>query len=290
MLGLAKSLHFLVQSSALLSAPERRLSLSTSAVAPDARPATAPDGPLAGRVALVTGGTRGIGRAAAHRLAAAGAEVLLTGRDAAAAEAAAAQIAEATGAAVRGIGLDQADQAAVDAVEAQIAQSPGRLDILVANAGIMPVGPIGGIPAADARAAVETNILGSFAVLQAAARLMTAQGRGSIILISSLIAARGIPGMAAYASTKGALSSLTLSAAAELGPQGVRVNAIAPGIVRTDMTAIFPDEMWTATTEQIPLRRPAVPEDIAGPVLFLAGDDSAYINGHVLAVDGGLMA
>ncbi|WP_370112620.1 SDR family NAD(P)-dependent oxidoreductase [Streptacidiphilus sp. MAP12-33] len=244
---------------------------------------------LDGRTALVTGGTRGIGRAVARRLAGAGAETVLTGRDEREAKAAAAEIAAETGGSVTGLALDQRDQEQVAAFMAALAQERPDLDIVVANAGTMGLGGVlQEIPDADVRAVVEVNVLGTFAVLQGAARIMTPRGRGSIVLLTSLAASMGVPFMAAYAATKGAIATLTLSAAQELGPQGIRVNAIAPGVIETDMTAPFPREGLDEVAQRTPLRRLGLPEDVAAAALFLAGDEACFITGHVLAVDGGL--
>ncbi|WP_037604167.1 SDR family NAD(P)-dependent oxidoreductase [Streptacidiphilus rugosus] len=246
-------------------------------------------GQLEGRTALVTGGTRGIGRAVARRLSAAGATVVLTGRDAQEAKAAAAELAAESGGAVTGLALDQGDQAQVAAFMTALAGDLPALDILVANAGTMGLGGVlQEISAADARTVVEVNLLGTFAVLQGAARIMAPRGRGSVVLLTSLAASVGVPFMAAYAATKGAIAALTLGAAQELGPQGIRVNAIAPGVIETDMIAPFPRENLEEVAARSALRRLGTPEDIAAAALFLAGDDASFVTGHVLAVDGGL--
>ncbi|MFC1415565.1 SDR family NAD(P)-dependent oxidoreductase [Streptacidiphilus cavernicola] len=245
---------------------------------------------LDGRTALVTGGTRGIGRATAQLLAEAGASVLLTGRDERAARAAAEAVTAASGVPATGLVLDLADPGSVDALLDRVAEQHPDLDILVANAGIMGTGQLGGIPAAEVRAVVEVNVLGTFAVLQGAARIMIPRGSGSIVLLTSLVAARGVPGMAAYAASKGAIAAMTLSAAEELSPQGIRVNAVAPGLVETEMLSPSPREVLDAEAARTPLGRLGTPEDIASAVLFLAGDGASFITGHILAVDGGLLA
>ncbi|SEL52687.1 SDR family NAD(P)-dependent oxidoreductase [Streptacidiphilus jiangxiensis] len=244
---------------------------------------------LDGRTALVTGGTRGIGRAVARRLAASGATVVLTGRDAQEAKNAAADVAVESGGTVTGLALDQGDPAQVEAFMTTLAVEHPALDIVIANAGTMGRGgPLQEITTADARTVVEVNLLGTFAVLQGAARIMAPRGGGSIVLLTSLAASTGVAFMAAYAATKGAIATLTLSAAQELGPQGIRVNAIAPGVIETDMTAPFPREALDDIAARAPLGRLGLPEDVAAAALFLAGDEAAYITGHVLAVDGGL--
>ncbi|WP_236652297.1 SDR family NAD(P)-dependent oxidoreductase [Streptacidiphilus neutrinimicus] len=244
---------------------------------------------LDGRTALVTGGTRGIGRAVARRLAGAGAAVVLTGRDAQEAEAVAAEVAAESGGTVTGLALDQGDQAQVAAFMAALGENGPGLDIVVANAGTMGLGGVlQEITAADARGVVEVNLLGTFAVVQGAARIMAARGAGSIVLLTSLAASAGVPFMAAYAATKGAIAALTLSAAQELGAQGIRVNAIAPGVIETDMIAPFPRESLDEVAQRTPLGRLGTAEDVAAAALFLAGDEASFITGHVLAVDGGL--
>ncbi|MFC1405637.1 MULTISPECIES: SDR family NAD(P)-dependent oxidoreductase [Streptacidiphilus] len=243
---------------------------------------------LQGRTALVTGGTRGIGRATAHRLAQAGATVLLTGRSEQHAKAAAEEVQARHGTTAIGLSLEMTDPAGIEALMARIAEEHPELDILVANAGVMGVGALGSIPAPEVRSVVEVNVLGTFAVLQGAARIMAPRGRGSIVLLTSLVAALGVPGMASYAAAKGAIAALTLSAAQELGPQGIRVNAVAPGTIETDMLAPYPRAVLDQTAARTPLGRLGTAEDVAGAVAFLAGDDASFITGHILAVDGGL--
>lgn len=244
---------------------------------------------LDGRTALVTGGTRGIGRATASRLAAAGATVLLTGRDEQAARAAAREVTAESGIPATGLALDLADADAVDAFTARIAAQHPELDIMVANAGIMGIGTIGTIPPAEARSVVEVNVLGTFALLQGAARIMIPRRTGSIILLTSVAATHGIAGMAHYAAAKGAIAAMARSAAQELGPHGVRVNALAPGMIDTDMVAPYPAEVRRETAARTPLGRLGTPDDIASAVHFLAGDGASFVTGHLLVVDGGLM-
>jgi NAD(P)-dependent dehydrogenase (short-subunit alcohol dehydrogenase family) len=245
---------------------------------------------LDGRTALVTGGTRGIGAAVARRLAAAGATVLLTGRDGAAATTVAKGLAAEYGVPALGFALDMAVPGSTDALMDRIAAEHPALDIMVANAGVMGTGFLGSIQPDDARAVVEVNVLGTFAVLQGGARIMLPRRTGSIVLMTSLIAAHGVPGMAAYAAAKGAIAAMTLSAAQELGPQGIRVNAVAPGTIETEMLDPFPREILDETAARTPLGRLGTSDDVASAVLFLSGDGASFITGHVLAVDGGLFA
>jgi 3-oxoacyl-[acyl-carrier protein] reductase len=255
------------------------------------------DNALTGRTALVTGGTRGIGRACAQAMAAAGADVILTGRDAQAAKSAAAAIAAQTGANVAGVSLDVPEDGpgaaetleAVDALVAEITAEHGDLDILVANAGILRFAPIGLIGAADLRAMLEVNVVGTLAVLQSAAVSMCRRGRGSAVLISSLVGTIGGDALTAYSATKAAIAAMALSAARDLGPQGVRVNAIAPGITTTDMISAIPSEAFEHAISHTPLRRLGTPDDVAAAAVFLASDAASFITGHVLAVDGGLV-
>ncbi len=242
-----------------------------------------------GRTALVTGGTRGIGLATARRLAAAGATVLLTGRDEQNARAAAKNVTAESGVPAVGMALDMAQPGSAEALMGRVADEYPDLDILVANAGIMATGFVGSIPAADVRQVVEVNVLGTFAVLQGAARIMLPRRTGSIVLLTSLIAAHGVPGMAAYAAAKGAIAAMTLSAAEELSPQGIRVNAVAPGTIETEMLSPYPREVLDQTIARTPLGRLGTPEDVASAILFLAGDGASFITGHILAVDGGLL-
>jgi NAD(P)-dependent dehydrogenase (short-subunit alcohol dehydrogenase family) len=251
---------------------------------------------LTGRTALITGGTRGIGRACAQAMAAAGAEVVLTGRDARAAKAAAAQIADETGIAVSGLGLDipeeataEATFAAAEALVAEVVAEHGELDILLANAGVLRFTPIGMVTAADLGGLVAVNLVGTFAMLQAATASMRRGGGGSAVLMSSLVATHGGDMLTAYSATKAAIATMALSAARDLGPDGVRVNAITPGCIYTDMVRPAPQEALDAAIARTPLRRLGTPQDVAGAAVFLASDAAAYITGHVLAVDGGML-
>lgn len=251
---------------------------------------------LTGRLALITGGTRGIGRACAQAMAAAGAEVVLTGRDEQTAKAVAEAIAAETGAAVTGMALDVPETATaeavfevVDALVAEITAEHGELGILVANAGILRFTPLGMITAADLGGLVAVNLVGTFAVLQAATASMRRNGGGSAMLMTSLVAGVGGDALTAYSATKAAIATMARSAARDLGPEGVRVNAIAPGVIYTDMVRPAPQEMLDATVARTPLRRVGTPEDVAGAAVFLASDAASYITGHVLSVDGGLL-
>ncbi|MDT0266593.1 SDR family oxidoreductase [Streptomyces sp. DSM 44915] len=241
------------------------------------------------RVACVIGGTRGIGRAVARRLAAAGGPVVITGRDRPTADASAAELAAETGAEVTAVALDVRDFAgAAGAVRALVARH-GRLDALVVSAGAMHNAPLGMVTEEAVRQTLDTHVAGPIAVLQAAARAMMRRRAGSITLIGSTVGRDGPPGQLVYAAAKSALTGLVSSAARELGPYGVRVNAVAPGLVATRLLAEVPERTLAARTAETPLRRLGTPEDVAAAVAYLAGEDASFVTGQTLAVDGGLV-
>jgi len=243
---------------------------------------------LVGRVALVTGGGRGIGRAIALMMGRLGARVAVNYvRDRASAEAVAAEIRD-TGGEAAAFPADLSDPAAaaalVDAAEARL----GPLDVAVVNHGIWKHAPIARMTPEAWSETLRVNLDGAYAVGRAAALAMVPRGRGAIVMISSTAGQRGEAEYAHYAATKGALIALTKSLAAELAPHGIRVNAVAPGWVLTDMTRhVFEGPEGAEAAAKIPLGRPARPEEIAGPVCFLASDMSSYMYGEVLAVNGG---
>ncbi|WP_428966737.1 SDR family NAD(P)-dependent oxidoreductase [Micromonospora fluostatini] len=247
---------------------------------------------LVGRVALVTGGTRGIGLATARVLAGAGATVVLTGRDAARAEAVAKEIGG------HGLGLDVGDFDAVGAVVRRVVADHGGLDVLVANAGIMENALLGMVRADAVRRTLDVNVAGTVAAVQAAARAMARRRTGAdgvprrggaIVLLASVVGTHGAAGQAVYAASKAAVAALARSAARELGPRGIRVNAVAPGVIRTDLTAALPAGVLDAQAVAAPLRRLGEPEEVADVIRFLAGDGARYVTGQVLGVDGGLV-
>jgi 3-oxoacyl-[acyl-carrier protein] reductase len=247
---------------------------------------------LTGRVALVTGGTRGIGLATVRALRAAGATVVLTGRDQASAGKAAAE----TGATA--LTLEAADFAATGDLIKQVAAHHGGLDILVVNAGIMESGPLGMIRAEDVTRTLAVNVSGAVAAVQAAARVMSrkrtdaegdARRGGSIVLLASVVATRGAAGQSVYAASKAAVASLAQSAARELGGRGIRVNAVAPGVIRTDLTAALPAALLDRQAAATALGRLGEADEIADVIRFLAGDGARYVTGQVLGVDGGLV-
>jgi 3-oxoacyl-[acyl-carrier protein] reductase len=242
---------------------------------------------LDGRTALVTGGSRGIGRAAAVMLARAGANVAIGYRNRAAeAEAVAGEI-RALGRRAVAAGGDLADPAAADRMAAEVAKAFGRLDIFVANAGVWPPDevPLGSLPSERWRATMAANLDAVFFSTRAALRLMGSGGR--VVLVSSTAGQRGEAGHADYAATKGALIALTKSLAIEYAPE-ILVNCVAPGWVDTEMAApAYRDGEKERIAGTIPLRRIPSAEEIAGPIVFLCSDLASHVTGEVLNVNGG---
>ncbi|RKN14903.1 SDR family oxidoreductase [Micromonospora musae] len=248
---------------------------------------------LTGRVALVTGGTRGIGLATARALTDAGATVVITGRDAANA----ATVAKEFGG--YGLGLDVADFDAVGTAVKRVTTEHGGLDILVANAGIMENGLLGMLRGEDVRRTLDVNVSGAVAAVQAAGRAMARRRKasdgserrgGSIVLLASVVGIYGAAGQSVYAASKAAVAALARSAARELGGRGVRVNAVAPGVIRTDLTAGLPAEVLDKQAGAAALGRLGDADEVADVIRFLAGDGARYVTGQVLGVDGGLVA
>ena len=243
---------------------------------------------LAGRVALVTGGSRGIGRAIAIELARAGARVFVN-------YSSSPEAAEQTVAACRAFGVEAdalqfsvADGAAVDAAIDQIKAKAGKLDILVNNAGIARDGLFIRMKDEDWNATMATNLNGAMFCARAASKLMMKARFGRIINISSVVGEMGNAGQVAYVSSKAALIGLTKALARELASRSVTVNAITPGFIETDMTAARSDEVKAEHSKSIPLERLGKPEEIAGAVVFLASDAASYVTGQVLGVNGGM--
>lgn len=243
---------------------------------------------LSGKNALVTGGSRGIGRAIVEALARAGANVAFTYRSSAeTAEALKADL-EAGGATVLALQSDAADFDAAQATVQQVLDAWGSLDVLVNNAGVTRDNLLIRMSEADFDAVIGTNLKSVFNLCKAAYRPMMKQRAGSIVNISSVVGVMGNPGQANYAASKAGIIGFTKSLARELGGRGVRANVVAPGYVATDMTEAMPEAAREAMAGSIPLGRTAQPEDVANAVLFLASDAGSYITGHVLHVDGGL--
>jgi 3-oxoacyl-[acyl-carrier protein] reductase len=240
---------------------------------------------LTGRVALVTGSTRGIGRAIAETLAACGARVAVVGRDAGNAAEVAAQISPDA----RGFACDVADVASVTALIAAVEAEFGSLDILVNNAGLTRDNIMLRLKDDDWDAVIDTNLRGAFASIRAATRGMMKRRWGRIINISSVVGLVGNKGQSNYAASKAGLIGLTKSVAKEFASRNILANVIAPGFIETDMTNAMTAEARAALTGTIPLERLGTPRDIAGLVAFLASDFGAYITGQVLVIDGGMV-
>ena len=242
---------------------------------------------LTGKTALVTGASRGIGRASALALAAAGAQVLVHyGRNAAEADAVVKQIVDAGGRA-QALGADLAAADGPHKLAAEVRRIVGaRLDILVANAGVGNAAPIEAYTVEDFDTLFAVNVRAPFFLVQ---QLLPILGEGSsVILLSSLAAHASVGTLSAYAATKGAIDTLVKHFAAALGGRGVRVNAVAPGVVETDMSAFAGTEAGrNLTLGMQALQRVAQPDDIAGPVVFLASDAARWVTGDTLRVDGG---
>jgi 3-oxoacyl-[acyl-carrier protein] reductase len=240
---------------------------------------------LSGRVALVTGSTRGIGRAIADTLAACGARVAIVGRDVAKAQDVAAQVSPEA----RGFACDVADMASVAALVAAVEESFGSLDILVNNAGLTRDNIMLRLKDDDWDAVLDANLRGAFAAIRAATRGMMKRRWGRIINISSVVGLVGNKGQTNYAASKAGLIGLTKAVAKEFASRNILANAIAPGFIETDMTNAMNPEARKALIANIPLERLGSPNDIASIVAFLASEHAGYITGQVLVVDGGMV-
>jgi 3-oxoacyl-[acyl-carrier protein] reductase len=240
---------------------------------------------LVGKNALVTGSTRGIGRAIAESLAGAGARVAVVGRD----QSRAAEAAAAVGNGARGFAADVSDPASVVALVEAVEKEFGQIDILVNNAGLTRDNILFRIKDDDWDAVLDANLRGAFVAIRAVARGMIKRRSGRIINIASVVGITGNKGQANYAASKAGLIGLTKSVAKELGSRNVLVNAVAPGFIETDMTAAMTPEARSGLAGQIPLERLGTPQDVAGVVTFLASDLAAYITGQTLVVDGGMV-
>ena len=241
---------------------------------------------LNGKVALVTGGSRGIGLAVARELAAAGARVAVVARDEERAVSAAAAL---PGDGHAGFSADVADPGAVNALFKLVEGQIGEVEVLVNNAGITRDNVLMRLRDEDWQAVIDTNLRGAFNTIRAASRGMMKRRSGRIINVASVVGLTGNRGQANYAASKAGLLGLTKSVAKELGSRGILVNAVAPGYIETDMTADLGDAPREALAAQIALGRLGTPEDIAPVVRFLAGPGGSYITGQVLVVDGGMV-
>lgn len=243
---------------------------------------------LNGKIALVTGASRGIGQKIAKTLAGYGATVIVNYNGSA--EAANQVVADikADGGSAAAVQADVADSDAVQALIDGIIKEYGRLDILVNNAGVTRDNLIMKMSEEDFDAVMNTNLKGAFLCTRHVSRQMLKQRAGRIINISSVSGVMGNAGQANYCASKAGLIGLTKSVARELGSRGITVNAVAPGFIKTEMTDVLPEDVKTAMGEQIPLKRFGETKDVAEAVAFLASDAASYITGQVLMVDGGM--
>jgi 3-oxoacyl-[acyl-carrier protein] reductase len=240
---------------------------------------------LSGKNALVTGSTRGIGRAIAETLAKSGARVAIVGRELQKAQ----QAATAVGNGAQGFACDVTDTAAVAKLIADVEAAFGSIDILVNNAGITRDNLVMRLKDDDWDSVQNANLRGAFAAIRAVSRGMMKRRSGRIINISSIIGIIGNKGQANYAASKGGLIALTKSVAKELGSRNILVNAVAPGFIETEMTAAMTPEAREGLGKQIALERLGTPQDVAAAVAFLASDLATYVTGQVLVVDGGMV-
>ena len=241
---------------------------------------------LSGRIALVTGASRGIGRAIALRLAGQGATIVAAARDEHAGDTAAA-IAAAGGRA-DAVGVDVTDRVALEGLPASVVNRHGRLDIVISNAGIARDQLLVRMKQEDWDAVLTTNLTATFTLVQAALRPMLKQRGGRVIVVSSVIGQTGNAGQTNYAASKAGLIGFAKALAREVASRGITVNVIAPGIIDTDMTQAITGSAQGDWAAQIPLGRRGAADEVAAAACFLASDEAAYITGHVLAVNGGM--
>ncbi len=241
---------------------------------------------LEGRTAVVTGGSRGIGRVLAQRLARDGATVVVTARSE---EGAAAAAADLPGSGHLGAACDVSDRVAVDGLVKRVESELGGIDVLVNNAGVTADNIVFRLGDEEWDSVLDTNLKGAFHMIRAAARGMMKRRSGRIINISSVVGLTGNRGQVNYAASKAGLIGLTKSVAKELASRNVLCNAVAPGFIETDMTAELTEAARESLLAQIALGRLGSPEDVAGVVAFLAGPDAGYITGQVIVVDGGMV-
>ena len=242
---------------------------------------------LTGQVAVVTGASRGIGRAIALKLSGEGAAVVVTATSVEAAQRTADEISAAGGKALA-LKVDVSVAAEVEALFKETQASFGRLDILVNNAGITKDGLLLRMKEADWDAVIDVNLKGAFNCTREAAKLMSKARYGRIVNVSSVVGEMGNPGQANYCASKAGMIGLTKSVAKELARRNVTVNAVTPGFIETDMTQELSDKARETLLEQIPMGRLGASDDVAAAVLFLVSGGAAYITGHVLSVNGGM--
>ncbi|WP_437683191.1 3-oxoacyl-ACP reductase FabG [Sorangium sp. So ce131] len=243
---------------------------------------------LTGKVAIVTGGSRGIGRAASEALAAQGAHVIVNYVRGEAEARAVVEAITARGGKAEALGFDVANMQATEAAIADAAKRLGRLDILVANAGIAIDGLLLRVKEEDLDRLFDVNVKGSIACARAATKVMMRARTGRIVFLSSVVAEMGNVGQVAYGATKAALLGVTKSLAREYAGRGITVNAVAPGFIDTDMTTTIGAEMKEGLTKMIPLGRTGRAEEVAAAITFLCSDEASYVTGETLRVNGGM--
>ena len=242
---------------------------------------------LTGKICLVTGSSRGIGFATARRLAEEGAFVYANARSPKCIDELCEQITADLPGTVKPLYFDVCDEVASKQAVMTIKKESGRLDVLVNNAGIMKDALIGMIPKSLMQDIYETNVFGVMNMIQLSTKLMTRQKSGSIINVSSIVGLEGNPGQLVYSASKGAVAAMTKTASKELSPKGIRVNAVAPGMINTDMFRSIGKEKMDELAAGIRMGRLGTPEEVADVILFLASDLSRYITGEIIGINGG---